>query len=245
MMVLTVFAALPINVGAGGDDKNKWLTDGNEAGKKDKFGTLNDQDLRFITHGEQRMVLTSEGNLGIGILDPQYRLDVDGDVRISGELHIGENGDPWLEITPDGDVGIGTAEPDEALDVVGNVHVSGAFIAGSTTTYDDGVIGLSTGTDLNIDSGTLFIDNANDRVGIGTVSPNTILHISEDSSTPARLRVENTGYDLTSDAALSLITAPGGVNIEIRAQRSPSVGIIDILGGQSLGIQTSGGSVGI
>jgi hypothetical protein len=177
LMVATVFAALPINVGAGAEEKNKWLTDGNDAGKKDKFGTVNDEDLRFITNSEQRMVLTSEGNLGIGIIDPEYLLDVNGDVRIIGQLHIGEDGDPILEITPDGKVGIGTETPTEALDVEGNIHVSGSLIVGSTTTYSDGFIDLSTGTNLDMDSGTLFIHNQLDRVGIGTTVPGAKLDV--------------------------------------------------------------------
>jgi len=75
-------------------------------------------------------------------------------------------------------VGIGTAIPTEALDVVGNVHVSGSFIAGATTTYSDGSITLSAGTDLNIDSDTLFVDNANNRVGVGTAIPSSNLEVS-------------------------------------------------------------------
>lgn len=56
-----------------------------------------------------------------------------------------------------------------------------SFVAGSTTTtYGDGSITLSPGTDLDIDVGTVFVDNANDRVGIGTTSPSTDLHVSGD-----------------------------------------------------------------
>jgi hypothetical protein len=136
VMVSTVFAAFPMNVSAETEEKNKWLTEGNVAGKKDVFGTLNDEDLRFITNGEQRMVLTSEGNLGIGIETPTQKLDVDG-----------------------------------------NIRARGYFIAGTGTIYGDGFIGLSSGTNLNIDSGTLFIDNANDWVGIGTTSPSGRLEV--------------------------------------------------------------------
>ena len=76
-----------------------------------------------------------------------------------------------------GNVGIGIPSPAEALDVVGNVHVSGSFVAGNTTTYGDGSITLSAGTDLNVDSNTLFVDNANDRVGIGPPGPAEALDV--------------------------------------------------------------------
>ena len=68
-------------------------------------------------------------------------------------------------------VGIGTNVPAHSLDVVGDVHVTGTFISGATTTYGDGAIDLSSGTNLNIDNGTLYLDNSGNRVGIGTTAP--------------------------------------------------------------------------
>ncbi|MCX6765657.1 MAG: tail fiber domain-containing protein, partial [Candidatus Moranbacteria bacterium] len=65
--------------------------------------------------------------------------------------------------------------------VEGNIYTDGSFIAGSTTTYGNGSITLSTGTDLNIDSNTLYIDNANNRIGIGTSSPSEQLAIRSNS----------------------------------------------------------------
>jgi hypothetical protein len=116
-----------------------WQTEGNVATPEDVFGTLNEEDLRIITNGEQKMVITSGGNVGIGI-----------------------------------------AIPTEKLDVNGNIRASGHFIAGTTTTYGDGFIDISTGTNLDIDSGTLFIDNANDRVGIGTIEPQGRFQVESD-----------------------------------------------------------------
>jgi hypothetical protein len=83
-----------------------------------------------------------------------------------------------MDVIPGDKVGIGVPDPQEALDVEGNVHASGGFIAGSTTNYNDGSINLSTGTNLNIDHGTLFIDNENNHVGIGTSNPHAygVLH---------------------------------------------------------------------
>ena len=85
-------------------------------------------------------------------------------------------------------MGIGKTDPGQALDVVGNARVSGTFIAGNTTTYGDGSITLSSGTNLNIDSNTLFVDNANNRVGVGTATPFEELDVSA---------VANPGISLT------------------------------------------------
>ena len=62
---------------------------------------------------------------------------------------------------------------------------TGRFIAGSTTTYGDGFITLSDGTNLNIDANTFFIDNASNRVGIGTTTPNEQLEITGNFRLPA------------------------------------------------------------
>ncbi len=79
-----------------------------------------------------------------------------------------------------GNVGIGTADPAQTLDVLGNVHASGEFIAGATTNYGDGSITLSLGTNLDVDSGTLFVDNMTNSVGIGTTAPAAKLHVVGD-----------------------------------------------------------------
>jgi hypothetical protein len=121
-----------------------WGLAGNDAGPDDFLGTTNDEDLRIVTNGEQKMVITSGGNVGIGI-----------------------------EV------------PTEQLDVNGNIRASEHFIAGTTTMYGDGFIDLSDGTNLNIDSDTLFIDNANDRVGLGTTNPEAKLDVEcEDITWP-------------------------------------------------------------
>jgi hypothetical protein len=113
-----------------------WGLEGNDAGPDDVLGTTNDEDLRIVTNGDQKMVITSGGNVGIGI-----------------------------------------AVPTEKLDVNGNIRASGHFIAGTTTTYGDGFIDLSMGTNLDIDSNTLYIDSTKNQVGIGTNFPGARLGV--------------------------------------------------------------------
>lgn len=107
--------------------------------------------------------------------------------------------------TISGNVGIGLVSPKQKLDVAGNVSASGSFIAGSTT-YGDGYIGLSSGIDLNVDSGTLFIDNMNNSVGIGTLSPSKKLHVAGDVLVENDLEVEG--------------------NVEISGELDPEGGIV-------------------
>jgi hypothetical protein len=54
-------------------------------------------------------------------------------------------------------------------------------------------------TGVNIDSNTLFVDSANNRVGIGTASPTAALHIVTGGSTQIRLQHDSWNYwDITS-----------------------------------------------
>ena len=135
-----------------------------------------------------------QGPEGIGnSLDNAYDEGGLGDGRTifadSGPVEIA--GPDGLVVS--GSVGIGTGGSGEALNVAGNAHVSGTFIAGNTTTYGDGFIALSTGTDLNIDSNTLFVDNANNRVGIGTTSPFEELDVTSTSNPGISLTSTTTG----------------------------------------------------
>ena len=84
--------------------------------------------------------------------------------------------------------------------------------------------------DLNFDSGTMVVDKANDRVGVGTSSPSQKLHISGGSST-ARMRFTDTAYsqsynigidgsafyiyDITDNAERMRIDSDGRVGIGI------------------------------
>jgi hypothetical protein len=147
--------------------------------------------LHVGSSGIQHLIITSDGNVGIGNVTPIEKLEVDGNIRISGKVMASAyaSNSPLIFEAPVGTeraridditgyMGIGTRNPHHRLDVMGNVHASGSFLAGSRTTYGDGFIGISPGTNLDVDSGTLFIDNANDRVGIGTTSPSTKLDVN-------------------------------------------------------------------
>jgi hypothetical protein len=63
-----------------------WGLEGNEASPTDVLGTTNNEDLRIITNGIQRMVITSDGNVGIGTTSPSGKLEVVGDIVVSGTV---------------------------------------------------------------------------------------------------------------------------------------------------------------
>jgi hypothetical protein len=107
----------------------------------------------------------------------------------------------WITIRElDGDVVLpagAAATPSLYFDGDAN---TGVFSPGADqlgiTTGGVGRLVVDASGNVNIDSGTLYVDAANDRVGIGTGTPDTLLHVSSDtgsaSPSPTEVRIATT-----------------------------------------------------
>jgi hypothetical protein len=102
------------------------------------FATASTANIRFYTSGNnERMAITSTGNIGIANNNPVYKLDVTGDINFTGTLYqngsafSGGGSSQWTTVNTNeiyyssGNVGIGTNNPSSKLDVVGYVKLSG------------------------------------------------------------------------------------------------------------------------
>ena len=133
-------------IGYDGDDDMSYIYSG-------KTGT--NTSLTFQTRG---------GNVGVGITNPAYEVDVNGDVNFTGTIY--QNGvtytgsSPWTLSGSDtyfntGNVGIGTTTPSVPLDVVGDSILDGIVTVGT------GLGGARAITDFqtnNADGTTDFVD---------------------------------------------------------------------------------------
>jgi hypothetical protein len=118
----------------------------------------------YNSTGSEKLILTQDGNLGIGETNPQQRLVVNGDLNItSGNLTLGNKItfrlgeiidnliDGWITITG-------------GLNVTDNLEVAG------TSTFSGG--------DLSVNTNDLYVDVSTQRVGINTASPSTTLDVN-------------------------------------------------------------------
>jgi hypothetical protein len=111
--------------------------------------------------GEELFRIQENGNVGIGIQDPQHRLDVAGTIQMTG-FKMPTGASAGYVLTSDAD-GVGTWQPDSGgtgggLGGIGTVNFLSKF-TGSTTLGDS------------------VICEFNDNIGIGTTSPSEKLEV--------------------------------------------------------------------
>ena len=89
-------------------------------------------------------------------------------------------------------VGVNTENPGVELDVDGQISATGNATIGGT---------LDVTGNIAIDTDTLFVDTANQRVGINTNSPEQTLHVVNPASSPGTIRLANTEgfFDIVTD----------------------------------------------
>jgi len=130
---------------------------------------------------EIRMILDTDGNVGIGTTSPNSKLEVNG----SGDLFkVGNGTDTFLFVNEStGRVGIGTASPSVNLDLNGNLRVSG-YIVGKT---DIGRLDFY--GDLESSNPMTFLDSGN--LGIGTTSPSKALDVRGQGNFSGTIYINN------------------------------------------------------
>ena len=139
-----------------------------------------------LTSSVELMRITGTGNVGIGVAAPAAKLDVNGTIKISG-------GTPGLNkvLTSDAS-GLASWATPTAVTVsngltasAGDVKLGGSLTAATTIALNSNTLAL-TGTSVNafsVDGSTFSVDSANNRIGIGTATPNAAAALDITSTT--------------------------------------------------------------
>ncbi|MDD3028923.1 MAG: hypothetical protein PHS57_01385, partial [Alphaproteobacteria bacterium] len=133
------------------------------------------------------LILTSAGRFGIGTTSPGYKLDVNGNARITSTAYVV------------GSVGIGTASPAYKLHVIGSANITG-----NTTIGGDLAVGGSTtiGGDLTV-TGTVVgatLDTLTDGAGDTLVISTTGLTLTLASTAQGQWTATGLGIGTTTPA---------------------------------------------
>ena len=216
---------------------NAWLLGGNTVTTPKNFGTVDNNDLPFITNNTEKMRVSATGNVGIGsssfnATNPEKLLVQAGTTTSFNLLQGHGKINNYLQLNIQND-SAGTSASSDLVATSDNGNESVNFIdmgINSSVNTSTGVIGgannaylYSTGNDFSIGNSTaskslLFFTggtassnermriDGNGKVGIGTTSPSTALHVV--GTNPLSLTGVQAG---TSTSADSLLTITSGL----------------------------------
>ena len=161
---------------------------------------------------------TDTGNVGIGKTNPQYDIDVLGNINFTGAFYQGGSpfiSTPWT-ITGDdiyylkpGYVGIGTNSTGSNLQVSGNVYVD-SYDAHSTT-YGGVVINGGLAVSSNIHTSNIYAGNVYISDVYVSTSPDLDSVCAEGASTSRAMSITNETESTTNDSGA--LTVDGGIGV--------------------------------
>ena len=152
--------------------------------------------------------ITATGNVTphtIQFTNPETAFTTTGNVEVGKELTVTGNvavdTDTLFVDTVNDRVGVGTTSPTTALDVVGtvtatafagnastatklaaSVNIGGVAFDGSAAIVPTTFTTATFSGDVTVDSTTFHVDSTNNRVGVGTTSPDAALHVQTTGS---------------------------------------------------------------
>jgi hypothetical protein len=122
-----------------------------------------------------RFTIANGGNVGIGVTDPDSKLEIKGSGTGGGSaLKVKNSNDSELLTVADNGI---VVVPNNYFYVSSSAgaYFNGNLRARGGISNDQGTLSIT--GDVNFDSNTMFVDSTNNRVGIGTTSAEYELHV--------------------------------------------------------------------
>lgn len=138
---------------------------------------------RNATDYAPRLTIKSSGNIGIGTTTPSTKLHIESGT--SGALKIADGTQGTDKVLTSDAAGVATWKALPAAPASTNIYNADGSLTGNRTVTQGTNTLAFTGTQTNafsVDGSTLSVDAANDRVGLGTTTPDTKLTISTPDS---------------------------------------------------------------
>jgi len=179
--------------------------------------------LAIYSYGTSSDVVTiqkSDGKVGIGTTAPNYKLHVKETTTNAGGIQV-DDGTSWLKIVPS--LGGGGFNPIATAGDIGLIFSTDNDVSSDTTA------GLLIAPHSSNAGGMKILENG--KIGIGTTSPNTLLHLTK-ASGGAVLRLENPDTGVSTDEIIG--------KIEFEQQDNGGPGVNSYIG--SFGANVNGGA---
>lgn len=164
----------------------------------------------FYNTSNDTLYLRNEANtawIAIAVVD-----QTNSEVKLIAQAIQANDSDGLLLKTDDGTTRINIA--DSGTVTIDTVDINGGTIDGVTLSATT----INGSGNMNIDSGTLFVDSTNNRVGVGTTTPQTNLVISDSSNgleIYAGATVILSSYNRTSAAYIPFRVDASEVNLTV------------------------------
>ncbi|MBL1221537.1 hypothetical protein JET18_11845 [Chryseobacterium sp. L7] len=157
-----------------------------------KIGTQTNSDFNIDAAGTGNIALQTQatGNVGIGTAAPSAKLHVNGTAQFNNEIKVGGAGNAGTagQILTSSGAGAAPTWTTPAAVTSTNIYNADGTLTGNrivtqganTLAFNSTVVNA-----FSVDGGTLSVDAANDRVGIGTSTPGNKLVVRGTNSQPA------------------------------------------------------------
>ena len=139
------------------------------------FNIYNTEDTPiafFQNSNTERMRIDVGGNVGIGTNDPSQKLHVNGNMRLTGAYYDANN-----EVGTSGQILSSTVTGTDWVDASTIGSTTFAGLADTPSSYTAGSVLFTSGSAVVQDNANFFWNDVNNRLGLGTIAPESRLHI--------------------------------------------------------------------